>query len=82
MSKLDQALPKIITCLKSKYGGGFFNEITLQLNKITGADHTFIAQVDYDRFTSKTISLVVKNQLSNNFEYDLDNTPCAIITKD
>jgi PAS domain S-box-containing protein len=82
MSKLDQALPKIITRLKSKYGGDFFNEITLQLNKITGADHTFIAQVDYDRFTSKTISLVVKNQLSDNFEYDLDNTPCAIITKD
>lgn len=82
MSKLEQALPKIIQSLKSTYGRDFFNEITLQLNQITGADYTFIAQVNYENFTSKTISLVVKNQLADNFEYHLDDTPCAILTED
>ena len=82
MSKLEQVLPKIITSLKSTYGADFFNEITLQLNKATGADYTFIAQVDYDLFTSKTLSLAVKSQLADNFEYPLYDTPCAIITND
>jgi PAS domain S-box-containing protein len=81
MSKLEQALPKIIKSLKSTYGRDFFNEITLQLNQITEADYTFIAQVDYENFTSKTISLVVKSQLADNFEYHLDDTPCAILTE-
>jgi PAS domain S-box-containing protein len=81
MSKLEQALPKIIKSLKSTYGRDFFNEITLQLNQITEADYTFIAQVDFETFTSKTISLVVKNQLTDNFEYHLDDTPCAILTE-
>lgn len=82
MSKLELALPEIIKSLKSTYGRDFFNEITLQLNKITGADYTFVAQVDYKRFTSTTISLVVKNQLADNFEYHLNDTPCAILTED
>ena len=82
MSKLEQALPEIIKSLKSTYGSDFFNEITLQLNQITGADYTFIAKVNYERFTSQTISLVVKNQLTDNFEYPLNDTPCALITKD
>jgi PAS domain S-box-containing protein len=82
MLKVEQVLPKIITSLKSTYGADFFNGITLQLNKATNADYTFIAQVDYDRFTSRTLSLVVKNQLTDNFEYPLNDTPCALITKD
>jgi PAS domain S-box-containing protein len=82
MSQLEQALPTIIKSLKSTFGHDFFNEITLQLNKITAADYTFIAQVNYECFTSKTISLVVKNQLADNFEYPLNDTPCAILTED
>jgi PAS domain S-box-containing protein len=82
MSKLEQALPNIIKSLRSTYGNDFFNEMTLQLNKATGADYTFIAQVNYDTYTSKTISLVIKNQLVDNFEYSLNNTPCAVLTKD
>jgi PAS domain S-box-containing protein len=82
MSQLEQALPTIIKSLKSTYGHDFFNEITLQLNKITGADYTFIAKVNYDSFTAKTISLVVKNQLNSNFEYHLNDTPCAILAQD
>jgi PAS domain S-box-containing protein len=81
MLKFEHVLPKIIKKLKSTYGHEFFNEITLQLNNITGADYTFIAKVDYESFTSKTISLVVKNKLADNIEYNLTDTPCAILTK-
>lgn len=80
MPQLEQVLPGIIKSLKSTYGNDFFNTITLQLSKIIGADYTFIAQVDLVHHTAKTISLVAKNQLTENFEYDLTDTPCATLT--
>lgn len=52
------------------------------MSKITGADYIYIAMVDQENMSAKTISLVVKGQLVDNFEYGLKNTPCAILTND
>lgn len=82
MSKLQQALPELIKSLKSTYGHAFLNTLTLQMSKITGADYIYIAMVDQENMSAKTISLVVKGQLVDNFEYGLKNTPCAILTND
>jgi len=82
MASLEGVLPEIIKSLKSTYGDDFFNEITLQLNKIIGTDYTFIAQVDADNSLAKTISLAVKGQLAENFEYELINTPCEDVAGD
>jgi hypothetical protein len=38
--------------------------------------------VNYKSYSSKTISLVVKNQLADNFEYPLNDTPCAVLSED
>ena len=77
MSNFKQVLPEIINSLKSTSGEDFFNALTLQLNKHTGADYTLIAKLNHNSYSSKTISLVAKGQLAENFEYSLKNTPCA-----
>ncbi|MGB2741323.1 MAG: HAMP domain-containing sensor histidine kinase [Cognaticolwellia sp.] len=82
MRTLEQQLPDIIKSLSSTYGNAFFNELTLQLNKFIDADYTFIARLDAEKNTSKTISLVAKGQLADNFEYSLASTPCADIGDD
>ena len=82
MSTLQQALPELIKSLKSTYGHDYLNTLMLQIGKLTGADYTYIALVDSENLTAKTISLAVKGQLVDNFEYSLNNTPCAILTND
>jgi signal transduction histidine kinase len=82
MPTLEQQLPSIIKSLSSTYGTAFFNEITLQLNKFIDADYTFIARVYSDINISKTISLVAKGELIDNFEYSLEGTPCADVSED
>ncbi|MCJ8319561.1 MAG: ATP-binding protein [Colwellia sp.] len=77
MSNFEQVLPEIINSLKSTSGEDFFNALTLQLCKHTGADYTLIARLNQERYSSKTISLVAKGLLAENFEYTLKNTPCA-----
>jgi len=82
MPKLQQALPELIKSLKSSYGHDYLNTLTLQISKITGADYTYIAIVDQEDMTAKTINLAVKGKLVDNFEYSLNNTPCAILLND
>jgi hypothetical protein len=82
MPKLQQALPELIKSLKSTYGHDYLNTLTLQMSKITGADYTYIAMVDLENMKAKTTSLAVKGQLVDNFEYSLNNTPCAVLTND
>jgi signal transduction histidine kinase len=82
MPSLEQQLPGIIKSLSSTYGSAFFNELTLQLNKFIDADYTFIARLDTQQSISKTISLVAKGELIDNFEYSLVDTPCSDVSGD
>jgi len=80
MSNFEHLLPEIITSLKSTYGHEFFNNLTLQLSKHIGADYTFIARLNKVKNTSRTISLVAKGKIVDNFEYSLKDTPCADVS--
>ncbi|WP_057831897.1 sensor histidine kinase [Colwellia sp. TT2012] len=82
MANVERILQEIITSLKSTYGHEFFNSLNLQLSKHIGADYTFIARLNKKTNTSKTISLVAKGKLAENFEYSLKDTPCADISDD
>ena len=77
MSDYEHILPEIINSLKSASGDAFFNTLTLQLHKHIGADYTLIARLNQESSKSKTICLVAKGQIAENFEYSLENTPCA-----
>lgn len=72
----------IIEGVSNSYGEDFFNKITLCLDKTIKADYTFIAWLDRDTYTSKTIALVAKGQLADNIEYSLKDTPCANVAED
>jgi len=80
MADFERILPEIITSLKSTYGNEFFDSLNLQLSKHIGADYTFIARLNKDKNTSRTISLVAKGELIDNFEYSLNDTPCADVS--
>jgi len=82
MQIFDQNLTHIIKSLKSSYGIEFFNSLTLQLHQLIGADYTFIAKIDKQRYISQTISLVAKGDIAENFEYSLNDTPCANVSDD
>ncbi|CCQ12580.1 Signal transduction histidine kinase regulating C4-dicarboxylate transport system-like protein [Pseudoalteromonas luteoviolacea B = ATCC 29581] len=75
-------IKEIITALKSSYGKGFLDTITMQLHHAIHADFTFIARLNSAENTSKTLSLVSKGQYAENFEYSLDYTPCADVSND
>jgi signal transduction histidine kinase len=77
MSDYEHILPEIINSLKSASGHEFFNTLMLQLQKHSGADYTMIARINQKNHMSKTICLVAKGKVEKNFEYSLENTPCA-----
>lgn len=72
----------IITQLQSSSGSEFFENITLQLHTIIGADYTFISKVDFEAHTSTTICLVDHGEVADNFTYSLDHTPCSDVSND
>lgn len=72
----ESILHHIISELKNTSGDEFFNTITLQLDKVIKADYTFIARIDEQNHSSKTISLVVKGEIADNIEYSLRHSPC------
>jgi len=77
MSDYEHILPEIISSLKSASGDEFFSTLTLQLHKHIGADYTFIARLDQQSYSARTICLIAKGKVAENFEYSLENTPCA-----
>jgi PAS domain S-box-containing protein len=82
MHEFEFEIPEIIKGLNSTYGDEFFNEITLQLNKIIGTDYSFVASVDMAKKTAKTISMVVNGEIVDNFEYGLIHSPCAVLVNE
>ncbi|MDG1750871.1 MAG: HAMP domain-containing sensor histidine kinase [Thalassotalea sp.] len=82
MPSFEKYIPKVIESLRSSYGEEFFNSITLQLDDIINADYTFIARINKEKYTSQTISLVAKSKIADNFEYALQDTPCADVSDD
>lgn len=73
---------QVIEAVSNTYGDDFFNAITLSLHEIINADYTFIALLDKEAYVSRTIALVAKGQIVDNFEYPLTGTPCADVADD
>lgn len=75
-------IQEIVEAVSNSYGDEFFTKITLALNKIIAADYTFIARLDSQAHSCKTEVLVAKGKIVENFEYSLENTPCANVADD
>jgi signal transduction histidine kinase len=70
-------IKQIINALESTYGESFLQTITMQLHKTIDADFTFITRIDSGRYVSETLALVAGDDFADNFEYSLQDTPCA-----
>ncbi|TGM53885.1 sensor histidine kinase [Leptospira biflexa] len=70
-------LSEIIEAVSNTYGNEFLNRLTEKLCTVIGADYTFIGLFDKKNYESRTVSLVAKGQIVDNFNYSLEGTPCA-----
>lgn len=72
---------KVIEVIANSSGDDFFNAMTLVLNKTIKADFTYIACINDDESSAKTIALVTENKKIDNIEYSLIHSPCADLAK-
>lgn len=79
---MHSKIRNIIEAVSNTYGDDFFHSITLALHGVISADYTFIAVLDRQRAISKTISLVAKGEIADNFNYAIEDTPCANVSDD
>lgn len=79
---MEKFIEEVINGISNSYGTAFFENITLELDRIIKADYTFIALLDEKAYTSTTIALVVKGALAENISYSLEHTPCANVADD
>lgn len=79
---MELPIAEIVKGISRTKGEEFFEQIALQLDRVIGSDYTFIARIDRERTVSKTIALVAKGKLVENFEYELNDTPCKDVTDD
>ena len=75
-------ITEIVEAVSNSYGDEFLTQITLALNKAIAADYTFIARLDAQSHRCKTEVLVAKGKIVDNFDYSLENTPCANVADD
>lgn len=72
---------KVIEALSNTYGNEFFNTITLVLHNTIKANCTFIAAINENKYSSKTIALVTNDKITENIEYSLEHSPFANVTE-
>jgi len=73
---MEKIISSIVEGISRTYGSEFFNSITKLLDQAIHSDYTFVARISGDKKLSRTVALVAKGELVENFEYELKNTPC------
>ena len=79
---MERIISSIVEGISRSYGSEFFNAITKLLDSAISSDYTFVARISEDNKTSRTIALVAKGELVDNFEYELKDTPCSDVSDD
>ncbi len=81
--KLEKAITNLSKSLLSETGEGFLNKFVLQINDLLKSDITFIGLIDESQENIQSISACNKNQIIQNFEYPIANSPSAkVINKE
>ena len=77
ISQIDAALVEVTKSVAVVTGEAFFDALVQRFTKVLGVDYAYIGLVkDDDPKTIRTIATCAKNQLIDNFDYSLRNTPC------
>ena len=75
-------IKEIIENLSNSSGQQFFDQIVVNMARAIDLDYVFIAEIDKEHYTAKSIARCAKGQLIDNFEYSLKDTPCALVADD
>jgi signal transduction histidine kinase len=78
---MQSDVQKVLEAISNTFGDDFFNIITLVLHKAIKANFTYIAVINEDEYSSKTITSVANDKIIDNIEYSLEHTPCANVVK-
>ncbi|GAA5315990.1 MAG: hypothetical protein AseanaTS_11950 [Candidatus Pelagadaptatus aseana] len=77
---IDENVVSVVSRLSRRRGGNLLDNITSALAEVVDADHTFIARINANRTLATTEAYFQKGKRADNFSYDLEHTPCAIVT--
>jgi len=79
---IDHKVRAIVSSLSSARGENFFDTIVLALAKAIDADHVYVATLDDEQSIATTIAYTQQGQITENFSYELADTPCADVCAD
>ena len=80
--RYEEAIESLLVSGASQLGEKFFEEMSLGLSRILGADFTMIGEIcDEDKKLIKTISFCSDLKIQDNFYYDISGSPCEKIIK-
>lgn len=77
--KYEEQLSKIAASLSMESDKNFFESLVLQMSLLLEADFVYIGSLSESKNKIKTLALSKNNALSENFEYELKDTPCEIV---
>ncbi len=73
----DNKLHTIAHTLSNLSSENYFSHLVSLLSEVTNADYTFIATIDAENNTAKSLAVHGKMGPEDNFSYPLSGTPCA-----
>ncbi|OYW30972.1 MAG: hypothetical protein B7Z47_02525 [Chthoniobacter sp. 12-60-6] len=82
--RMQTALVNVAAAVSASTGRQFFERLARNMAQALGAQASFVAQFLPDEpLTARTITAVVDGQLTDNFDYIIEGTPCeSFITSD
>ncbi|MDB5761675.1 MAG: hypothetical protein JWQ21_670 [Herminiimonas sp.] len=74
---IQSAVSKVAASVSASAGAEFFEQLAMNMAEAVGAQASFVARLLPDQpVTARTLAAVVDNEVSNNFDYKLEGTPC------
>ena len=75
---MQDILLKILKGISFDSGQSYFSLLTQQLTEVLKADYAIISELKDDKIARiQTLAVAAEGELIENFEYDLEHTPCA-----
>ncbi|NEP63230.1 MAG: PAS domain-containing protein, partial [Symploca sp. SIO2G7] len=76
--RMDEALRNLVLGISSAKGKAFFQSLVAYLAKALDVEYAFVAElVDFEHELVRTVAVCIDGEITDNFNYDLANTPCA-----
>lgn len=73
-------VPAVMDGISNTRGEEFFQALTQRMSLAVGADFLLIGRLQNANTQARTIAVCIDQEISDNFVYDLKNTPCEQVT--